>query len=274
LLKHQPDLENLLKVSKALIDPVRLKILLNVHRQGCCQPDQCCNGLSVIELQQELNLAQSKVSYHLKELKDAGLLKEARQGKSNYYTLNQEALELFFLHFTQNLSNQSKFDSFSAEIRSAHVTDIPDILNIYNQGIVDRIATLEDEIKSEEDILEWLFKRDDRYAVIVIEVKDQIVGWASLNPYSHRCAYSGVAELSIYIERNWRGKGIGKKLLSALEEKARQNGFYKIVLFTFPFNQQGQGLYKRLGYREVGIFLNQGKLDGKFVDVMAMEKLL
>lgn len=55
---------------------------------------------------------------------------------------------------------------------------------------------------------------------------------------------------------------------------AKEYGFYKIVLFTFAFNELGQGLYRKKGYREVGVFQNQGMLDGKFVDVMAMEKLL
>ena len=69
-----------------------------------------------------------------------------------------------------------------------------------------------------------------------------------------------------------RGKGIGKRLLQKIEEVAIQNDFYKIVLFTFPFNVLGQGLYRSMGYREVGVFEKQGKLDGVFVDVMAMEK--
>jgi L-amino acid N-acyltransferase YncA len=97
---------------------------------------------------------------------------------------------------------------------------------------------------------------------------------ASLNPYSHRCAYNGVADLSVYIAREHRGKGIGTKLLWEIERIAIQNQFHKIVLFTFPFNEMGQRLYQKLGYEKVGIFRNQGKLDGKFVDVMAMEKLL
>jgi L-amino acid N-acyltransferase YncA len=113
-----------------------------------------------------------------------------------------------------------------------------------------------------------------RYKVIVAEYKDQIVGWASLNQYNNRCAYDGVADLSVYISREFRGKGIGKQLFVELESIAREIGFHKMVLFTFPFNELGQGLYKKMGFREVGVFKNQGILDGKFVDVMAMEKLL
>lgn len=87
-------------------------------------------------------------------------------------------------------------------------------------------------------------------------------------------AYAGVADLSIYIRRDYRGKGVGSQLLKEIECTASLNQFNKIVLFTFPFNQLGQGLYRKNGYREVGVFKNQGKLDGRFVDVMIMEKIL
>lgn len=179
---------------------------------------------------------------------------------------------------TENCSNQYHREVVPLEqnwiIRKATEQDLPEITEIYNQGIVDRIATLEDQPKTDEEVKNWLFNRAPRYTVLVIETEAKIVGWASLNPYSYRCAYKGVAELSIYIHRDWRGKGLGKQLLQKIEEHAKQNAFYKIVLFTFPFNVLGQSLYKRLGYREVGTFYNQGILDGKFVDVMAMEKMI
>ncbi|AIQ64103.1 GCN5 family acetyltransferase [Paenibacillus stellifer] len=158
-------------------------------------------------------------------------------------------------------------------IRKAKAEDLNDILLIYNQGIEDRIATLETESKNQDYIQKWFDEHQGRYGVLVAEADDQIVGWASINPYSHRCAYQGVADLSIYIHRDYRGQGIGSALLPALEEEARHNKFYKIVLFTFPFNQKGQGLYRKLGYREVGVFKDQGILDGERIDVMIMEKV-
>ncbi|HDX9580264.1 TPA: N-acetyltransferase [Bacillus pseudomycoides] len=157
-------------------------------------------------------------------------------------------------------------------VRNAQAQDIEQITAIYNQGIQDRIATLEEKEKTVVDMEGWFANRGERYVVLVAEREGTIVGWISLNPYSHRCAYSGVADLSIYIDREQRGKGIGKRLLKEIEEVAVQNEFYKIVLFTFPFNVLGQGLYHSMGYREVGVFEKQGKLDGEFVDVMAMEK--
>ena len=159
-------------------------------------------------------------------------------------------------------------------IRNAEESDILFILEIFNQGIEDRIATLEEEKKDFLYIKKWFEEHQGRYKVLVAEQDGNVAGWASLNPYSNRCAYDGVADLSIYISRDQRGKGLGKKLLSEIESLAKDNSFHKIVLFTLPFNQLGQGLYRKMGYREVGVFQNQGKLDGKFVDVMAMEKLL
>ncbi len=159
-------------------------------------------------------------------------------------------------------------------VRQAKEKDIDRIREIYNQGIADRIAILEERPKTREEIERWFRQRPSRYAVLVAEQDGSVQGWASLILYSHRCAYSGVADVSIYVDRSWRGKGVGTLLLGALEEKARENGFYKMVLFTFPFNQRGQRLYRKRGFREVRNFRNHGKLDGRFVDVMAMEKLL
>lgn len=159
-------------------------------------------------------------------------------------------------------------------IRKATDIDIASIQIIYNEGIEDRIATLETETKDYSFMKTWFDTHKGRYQVIVAEEGDKILGWASLNPYNSRAAYFGVADLSLYITRESRGKGIGGKLLEAIHIIAKENDFHKIVLFTFPFNQLGQGLYRNKGYREVGVFKNQGILDGQYVDVMAMEKLL
>ncbi|MBW8352104.1 GNAT family N-acetyltransferase [Bacillus sp. IITD106] len=161
-----------------------------------------------------------------------------------------------------------------AIVRGARETDLESIMEIYNQGIEDRIATLETEAKDISYMVDWFKQHQNRYSVVVAEEGNKIIGWASLNPYNNRCAYDGVADISVYISKEYRGKGVGGKLLSTLEIKAEEHNFHKLVLFTFPFNRLGQGLYKKMGFREVGVFKNQGILDGEFVDVMAMEKIL
>jgi L-amino acid N-acyltransferase YncA len=80
--------------------------------------------------------------------------------------------------------------------------------------------------------------------------------------------------LSVYVERCWRGQGVGRRLLEQLIALARTLGFHKLVLATFPFNKAGVALYERLGFTPVGIYHEQGQLDGRWVDVLIMEKLL
>jgi phosphinothricin acetyltransferase len=164
--------------------------------------------------------------------------------------------------------------SRAVTVRAAAAADLEAVRAIYNAGIADRVATLDEEPKREADIAAWWSDHGGRYAVVVAERDGAMVGWCSLNRYSHRCAYDGVADLSVYVAREARGTGVGTELLRAAERLARENGFHKIVLFTLPFNAQGQALYRKSGFREVGTFRNQGRLDGRFVDVMAMEKLL
>jgi phosphinothricin acetyltransferase len=160
-------------------------------------------------------------------------------------------------------------------VRDATIDDLTAVRRICNEGIQDRIATLDNTPKSAGDMRAWWSDHGDRYAVLVAEDKAaNVLGWAALNPYSHRCAYNGVADLSIYVARGARGTGVGSTLLGALERRAKEHGFHKIVLFAISGNAGGQGLYRKFGYREVGVFVEQGRLDGRFVDVVAMEKIL
>ncbi|WP_149095260.1 arsinothricin resistance N-acetyltransferase ArsN1 family A [Paenibacillus terrae] len=156
-------------------------------------------------------------------------------------------------------------------VRTATSEDLNRILDIYNQGIEDRIATLEVEAKDFDYMTDWFKVHQNRYTVLVAESDGIVVGWASLNRYSHRCAYDGIADLSIYVDRTFRSKGVGSALHLELEKEARKNNFYKIILFTFPFNENGQRLYQKIGYREVHVFEKQEVMDGQYIDVMIME---
>jgi phosphinothricin acetyltransferase len=83
-----------------------------------------------------------------------------------------------------------------------------------------------------------------------------------------------VADFSVYVERAWRGKGVGSALLERLVALAREHGFHKLVLSAFPTNTGGIALYEKFGFRTVGIYREQGRLDGAWVDTIVMEKLL
>ncbi|PYN01392.1 MAG: GNAT family N-acetyltransferase [Candidatus Rokuibacteriota bacterium] len=194
-------------------------------------------------------------------------------------------------------------------VRLAAPADAEAICRIYNQGIEDRVATLETELRTPEERRQWLSARSPRHPVIVAEfvvagtvvagtvspaliegglretppgsasadtrsARSGLIAWASLNVFNAREAYRHVADISVYVEREWRGKGAGRVLLEKLDDLGRQHGFHKLVLSAFPFNTGGMALYERLGYRTVGIYREQGRLDGKWVDTIVMEKLL
>ena len=163
----------------------------------------------------------------------------------------------------------------SYRVRFATQADAEAVCRIYNQGIDDRVATLETELRTPEERRRWLASRSPRHPVIVAENGNgEVVGWGSLNVFNPREAYRFVADFSVYVERAWRGKGVGRVVLERLIELAREHGFHKMVLSAFPTNTGGMALYEKLGFRTVGIYREQGQLDGQWVDTIIMEKLL
>lgn len=159
-------------------------------------------------------------------------------------------------------------------VRPARADDAPAIARIYNEGIADRVATLETEERSAEERAAWLADRDGRHPVLVAERDGAVLGWGSLNPFNPRPAYRHVADFSVYVAREARGSGVGGALLGTLIDTARHLGYHKLVLAAFPWNEAGLRLYRRFGFREVGTYREQGWLDGRWVDVVVMERLL
>jgi len=159
-------------------------------------------------------------------------------------------------------------------LRPAVAGDADAICRIYNQGIEDRQATLETTLRTPDERRVWLEGRGSRHPVLVAERGGAVVGWASLNAFNPRACYDHVGDFSLYVERGARGGGIGRRLLEALIGEARTLGYHKLVLAAFPHNEAGGALYARCGFRTVGIYREQGMLDGNWVDVILMERLL
>ena len=191
-------------------------------------------------------------------------------------------------------------------IRDATTADAAAICLIYNQGIEDRVATLEMELRTPAERRECLLARGPRHPVLVadkahpadfsrttqplttssrppapladlaepVTVNPATTGWASLNRFNPRPAYDHVADISVYVERAWRGHGVGRALLGALVQRAIALGYHKLVLAAFPDNVAGMALYTRMGFTRVGVYREQGLLDGRWVDVAVMERLL
>lgn len=162
----------------------------------------------------------------------------------------------------------------SIGIRPAQSDDADAIAGIYNQGIEERVATLETEPRSGEERRAWLAARGSRHPVIIAEREGRIVGWGSLNPFNPRACYDHVADFSVYVDRTARGSGVGRRMLEHLVELAKSIGYHKLVLAALASNAAGNALYTRLGFRQVGIYREHGLLDGHWVDVLLMERLL
>src|SRR6202007_3111609 len=93
--------------------------------------------------------------------------------------------------------------------RPAELRDAEAIATIYNQGIEDRVATFETEPRKAADIAKRLGSRAHTPAAVVVERRGKVEGFAWTSEYRPRACYRGVAEVSVYIERDSRGQGIG-----------------------------------------------------------------
>jgi L-amino acid N-acyltransferase YncA len=160
------------------------------------------------------------------------------------------------------------------QIRPALHTDASAIAGIYNQGIVERSSTFETTLRSAEDMIERITAAAQFPVLVAVDRKDVVLGWAALSAYRTRACYAGVAEFSIYIDAQARGQGAGKLLLDGLIQEASIRGYWKLLSRVFPFNAASRALCRSCGFREVGIYEKHAKLDGSWLDVVIIERLI
>ncbi len=132
-------------------------------------------------------------------------------------------------------------------IRLATLGDAEIICTIYNQGIEDRLATLETERRTPAERREWLAGRGPRHPVFVAEVDGVVVGWASSTSSTHGRRTATWPTYRSTWNASWRGRGVGGRLLAHLADGARPLGYHKLVLAAFPFNRAGMALLRALG---------------------------
>ena len=159
-------------------------------------------------------------------------------------------------------------------VRNATLDDAAAIAEIYNQGIEDRVATYETELRSAGEQQAWLRAIAERYPAVVAQIDGEIVGWAGAAPYRARECYRGIGEFSMYVRRDWRGQGVGDLLLAGLINEAERLGLWKLVSRIFPFNEASRALCRKHGFREVGIYEKHACLDGRWLDVVIVERLI
>ena len=156
--------------------------------------------------------------------------------------------------------------------RTASPADAPSLARIYNQGIEDRLGTFETRPRTPDDLAAWF---GGPHPVVVVEDRTgEIVAFAATSPYRARDCYAGVAEFSVYVAREHRGRGAGRVAMEALIAAAAHAGFWKLVSRVFVENTPSRRLLHSVGFREVGTYHSHAKLDGVWRDVVIVERLL
>ena len=111
----------------------------------------------------------------------------------------------FFGYFDRVLT--ARFKSKPApmiHLRAATEIDQPEILAIYNEAVLNTTATFDTEPRSMDAQMEWFRRHKKNHPILVAEINKKIIGWASLSPWSDRCAYETTVEVSVYIDKDFR----------------------------------------------------------------------
>lgn len=154
------------------------------------------------------------------------------------------------------------------EIRNLLPTDWDSVKSIYEKGIATGNATFQTSAPSWE---EW-DSSHLRTSRIVAEENGSLVGWAALTPVSSRCVYAGVAEVSVYVDPNQSGKGIGLSLLDELVALSEAEGIWTLQAGIFPENIGSLRIHEKAGFRTLGVREKIGKQNGVWRDTVLLER--
>lgn len=159
-------------------------------------------------------------------------------------------------------------------IRPATANDILRITDIYNDAILNTTATFDTETKTVEERMQWLLHHDEKHPVIVAEIESHVIGFASLSKWSDRCAYDGTAEVSVYIDKNHRGKGVGKRMVEVIALEGERAGLTNLISRITEGNLSSIHIHEQLGFEHIGVMKKAGKKFDRFLDVHLMQKLI
>ena len=160
-------------------------------------------------------------------------------------------------------------------IRPATPTDLPGILEIYNDAVLNTTASYDYEPRTLEQRIAWFDDHaKNNYAVFVaVNEQDRVVGWSALNRFHDRIGYRFTAENSVYVAADQRGKGIGTLLMPPLVEAARARGLRAILALIDAENEASIRLHSRFGFERVALLKQVGFKFNRWLDVVYMERL-
>ena len=161
-------------------------------------------------------------------------------------------------------------------VRPADYADLPGILEIYNEAVLNTTATYDEEPRTLEHRVAWFEEHaKNNYAVFVAQDdQGRIVGWSSLSQFHARAGYRFTAENSVYVAADQRGCGIGKRLLPPLIAAGRERGLHAILGAIDAENEASIRLHASFGFEKVAHLKQVGFKFGRWLDVVYMQLLL
>jgi phosphinothricin acetyltransferase len=149
-------------------------------------------------------------------------------------------------------------------IRAATGNDYTDIVAIYNHAVDEKFATADTEYVTIESRKEWFAQHSpETYPIYVAEENGQVIGWCSLSPHRPgRKALRKVAEISYYIHKDHRRKGIANSLISHTIESAKSLGFKNLLSILLDLNKTSIYILKKFGFEIWGHLPNVAEIDG------------
>jgi len=156
----------------------------------------------------------------------------------------------------------------SVAIEAMTPADWEQVREIYQEGIASGQATFEVEAPSWE---QWDAAHHP-FARLVARFAGRVIGWTALNPVSRRRCYGGVAEVSVYVGADQRGRGVGRLLLLAVIAESERHGIWTLQGATFPENEASRRLQRACGFREIGRRERIAQLRGVWRDTILTER--
>jgi len=159
------------------------------------------------------------------------------------------------------------------KIRQAELKDLPAITDIYNEAILTTDATFDVELKSISEQKAWFDDHGKKNPILIAAVDGTVRGWASLSKWSTRCAYAETAEISVYVKQEYRGRGIGTRLMHDILAAGETAGLHTVLSRITAGNDVSVHLHEQAGFEHIGIMKEVGNKFGRTLNVVMMQKI-
>ncbi|MEV2275862.1 metalloregulator ArsR/SmtB family transcription factor [Nocardiopsis sp. NPDC049922] len=263
---HPEDAETYASWFACLAEPMRVRLLHAIATGP--------GSLSVGALADAVGLRQPTVSHHLRKLADVGFVTLTKVGTSTHVAINQaccaglpHAADAVMGLLASRPCCPTDLPA-DVTVRAMAPQDVDDVLRIYAEGISTGHATFETEAPHARDVeARWLPAH--RW---VAEAEGRVVGWAAASRVSAREVYAGVAETSVYVAEDARGRGVGKALIHRQVTEADAGGLWTLQTSIFPENKASLALHHSAGFRTLGVRERIGRHHGVWRDTVMLER--